>query len=74
MTISQTLVQIWLVKLILQTTILKAYVKHPKSVFSAFKPVVASHVYRLFLGLSSNKATGIDKISSKIIKLAAPAI
>ena len=25
-------------------------------------------------GLSSNKATGVDKISSKIIKIAAPAI
>ena len=37
-----------------------------KSEFTAFKPVIVSHVYRL-LGLSSNKATGIDKISCKII-------
>ena len=50
------------------------YVKNAKSEFTAFKPVVASHVCRLLRGLSSNKATGIDKISSKIIKIAAPAI
>ena len=31
-------------------------------------------VYNLLSGLSSNKATGIDKISSKIIKIAAPVI
>ena len=50
----------------------ESYVKNTKSEFAAFKPVVVSHVHRLLLGLSSNKATGIDKISSKIIKIAAP--
>ena len=33
-----------------------------------------SNVCRLLDGISNNKATGIDKISCKIIKLAAPAI
>ena len=50
------------------------YAINAKSDFTAFKPVIVSHVYRLLLGLSSNKATGIDKISCKIIKLAAPVI
>ena len=50
------------------------YAINAKSEFIAFKPVIVSHVYRLLLGLSSNKATGIDKISCKIIKLAAPVI
>ena len=50
------------------------YVKNAKSEFTAFKPVVVSHVCRLLRDLSSNKATGIDKISSKIIKIAAPYI
>ena len=52
----------------------ESYVKNTKSEFVAFKPVVVSHVHRLLLGLSSNKATGIDKISSKIVKIAAPVI
>ena len=51
----------------------ESYFKHTKSEFAAFKPVV-SHVHRLLPGLSSNEATGIDKISSKIIKIAAPVI
>ena len=50
------------------------YAINAKSEFIAFKPVIVSHVYRLLLGLSSSKATGIDKISCKIIKLAAPVI
>ena len=50
------------------------YAINTNSEFAAFKPVVVSHVYRLLLGLSGNKATGIDKISCKIIKLAAPVI
>ena len=45
-----------------------------KSEFAAFQPVTVSHVSHLLHGLSNNKATGIDKISSKIIKLAAPVI
>ena len=50
------------------------YAINAKSEFTAFKPVIVSHVYCLLLGLSSNKATGIDKISCKIIELAAPVI
>ena len=50
------------------------YAINAKSEFTAFKPVIVNHVYRPLLGLSSNKATGIDKISCKIIKLAAPVI
>ena len=68
------MVQIWPLKLILQTSILNHMLKNIKSEFAAFKPVVVSHVHRLLLGLSSIKATGIDKISSKIIKIAAPVI
>ena len=41
---------------------------------SPVEPVAVSHVYRLLLGLSSNKATGIDKITCEVIKKAAPAI
>ena len=41
----------------------ESYVKHTKLEFAAFKPVVVSHVDRLLPGLSSNEATGIDKIS-----------
>ena len=49
-------------------------VKNAQSEFAAFQPVTVSHVSHLLHGLSNNKATGIDKISSKIIKLAAPVI
>ena len=49
-------------------------VKNAKSEFAAFQHVTVSHVSRLLHGLSSNKAIGIDKISCKIIKLAAPVI
>ena len=52
----------------------ETYVKNAKSEFAAFQPVTVSHVSRLLHGLSSNKTTGIDKISYKIIKLAAPVI
>ncbi len=52
----------------------ETYIKNTKSEFAAFQPVTASYVCRLLLGLFSNKATGIDKISCKIIKIAAPAI
>ena len=45
----------------------ETYVKNGKSEFAAFQPVTVSHVCRLLLGLSGNKATGIDKISCKII-------
>jgi hypothetical protein len=49
-------------------------VKKPKSEFTAFEPITTNKVYYLLRGLSSAKATGIDQISSKILKLAAPAI
>ena len=49
-------------------------VKKAESEFTAFQPVTISQVYQLLTGLSSNKATGVDKISSKIIKIASPAI
>ena len=41
---------------------------------SAFQPTTISNACHLLSGLSSNKATGIDKISCKIIKIAAPVI
>ena len=52
----------------------ETHVKNAKSEFAAFQHVTVSHVSRLLHRLSSNKATGIDKISCKIIKLAAPVI
>ena len=52
----------------------ETYVKIAQSEFAAFQPVTVSHVSHLLHGLSNNKANCIDKISSKIIKLAAPAI
>jgi hypothetical protein len=52
----------------------QTHVEKAKSEFSAFQPVTVSNVYHLLHGLSSNKATGVDKTSSKIIKIAAPAI
>ena len=52
----------------------ETYVKKAESEFTAFQPVTISQVYQLLNGLSSNKATGVDKISSKIIKIASPAI
>ena len=52
----------------------QTYIEKAKSEFSAFQPVTVSNVYHILHGLSSNKATGVDKISSKIIKIAAPAI
>ena len=52
----------------------ESYIKKAKSEFAAFQPTNVNNVYRLLSALSSNKATGIDKISCKIIKIAAPAI
>ena len=50
------------------------YIKNTKFEFAAFHPTTIGSVYNLLSGLSSNKATGIDKISSKIIKIAVPVI
>ena len=52
----------------------ETYVKNIESEFAAFQPVTVNHVNQLLTGLSSNKATGVDKISCKIIKIASPAI
>ena len=52
----------------------ETHVKNAKSEFAAFQHVTVNHVSHLLHGLSSNKATGIDKISCKIIKLATPVI
>ena len=52
----------------------KAYVKKATSEFAAFQPTTVNDIIHLLCGLSTNKATGIDKISCKIIKIAAPAI
>ena len=57
-----------------QTCSFDFYMKKTKSEFPDFEPTTISIVYQLLNGLSSNKATGIDKIPSKIIKIAAPAI
>ena len=50
------------------------YINKTESEFAAFKEVNLDKVYRLLCELSCSKATGIDKISSKIIKIAFPVI
>ena len=52
----------------------ETYVQKAKSEFTAFQPTTVTDVIQMLSGLSNNKATGIDKISCKIIKIAAPAI
>ena len=52
----------------------ETYVKKVESEFTAFQPVTINQVYKLLTGLPSNKATGVDKNFSKIIKVASPAI
>ena len=52
----------------------ETYIKNAKSEFAAFQPVTVNQISHLLHGLSGNKATGIDKSSCKIIKLAAPVI
>jgi hypothetical protein len=49
----------------------ETYVKKAKSELAAFQPTNVNNVYHLLSGLSSNKATRLDKISCKIIKIAA---
>ena len=52
----------------------KQYIQKNKSEFAAFEAVTVNNIYRLLCQLPSAKATGIDNISSKIIKIAAPVI
>ena len=52
----------------------KDYIKHTNSKFSAFKPVTINQMCSLLLQLSGSKATGLDKISSKVLKIATPVI
>ena len=50
------------------------YIKQTNSEFSFFKTVENSKVHKLLLVLSISKAVGVDKISGKILKIAASAI
>ena len=50
------------------------FINKPKSEFSTFQPVTKNKVYQMLCNLSSGKSTGIDRISNKILKLAAPVI
>jgi hypothetical protein len=52
----------------------KDYPKKSEFEFTAFKPVTTNHVCFLLSQLAGNKATGLDKISSKVVKIAAPVI
>ena len=52
----------------------KDFLDKTNSEFAAFQSVTVSHVCLLLRELSGSKATGLDKISSKIIKIAAPLI
>ena len=48
--------------------------QNAKSEFTQFKLITVEKLYHLLSGLSSNKATGVDKISSKILRIASPII
>ena len=50
------------------------YTKSSESEFTAFTPIAVNKIFDLLRGLSCNKACGVDKISSKILKLASPVI
>ena len=52
----------------------KDFLDKTNSEFPAFQSVTVSHVCLLLRELSGSKATGLVKISSKIIKIAAPVI
>jgi hypothetical protein len=52
----------------------KNYTKSSESEFTAFTPIAVNKIFDLLRGLSCNKACGVDKISSKILKLASPLI
>ena len=71
-TISQILVQIWQAKF--KQANFETYVKIATSEFAAFQHTTVDNVYQLLSRISSNKATGIDKILCKMIRVAAPAI
>jgi hypothetical protein len=69
------LAQICAGKLTLQITILKQKLRMLNQNLLHFSlAVTVSRICYLLNGLSGNKATGIDKISCKIIKIAVPAI
>lgn len=50
------------------------YVKGSGSQFQSFKSVSGNEVLKLLSGLSKSKATGIDKVSGRMLKAAAPVI
>ena len=52
----------------------KDYLDRTNSEFTAFQSVTVNRVCQLLCELPGSKATGLDKISDKIIKLAAPII
>jgi hypothetical protein len=52
----------------------KDHLNKTNSKFTVFKSVTVNHVCILLRELSGSKGTGLDKISSKIIKIAAPFI
>ena len=50
------------------------FIQPSKSEFKLFNPVTVDTVHHLLTSLATNKATGIDQISCKIIKISAPVI
>ena len=56
------------------TSNFETHVKIATLEFAAFQHTTVDNVYQLLSRISSNKATGIDKISCKMIRMAAPAI
>ena len=53
----------------------KDYLKKAESEFTAFKPVTTNHACLFFvISTSWQQTTGLDKISSKVVKIAAPVI
>ena len=50
------------------------YMQNAKSEFTQFELITVDKLYHLLSGLSSNKATCVDKISSKILRIASPII
>ena len=52
----------------------RQYIKKTESEFAAFKAVAVHNVCHLLCQLSGSKATGVDNISSRIIKITATII